>query len=307
MATRKKRRTTGKKRPVKRTARRKKSSSSASSSSNDGVALRNYKEAFLLQYNLILMGFFVLLAFLLWSPLPLLLGLGLEIVYLALVPGSQVFGRYLAMRDRQDKAAARVDALEERLDELNPWQRQNYERASELIKSIEANFTRQADISPNTIDKLETLRERLLWLMELSNVYDHYLGGINERHLQQEVEKVHRQLDNSSGRLRQSLQERLSVLDKRRMRLGKVRENKEVIKNQIATIMDILHLMQESSMTMRNPQGISQQLDDLLLDVESTEAAVSELETMNDKRSTDAFDQELEKALEQAHMVVHQR
>lgn len=294
MATRKKRRTRRKKKkaPLKLGQERPK--------------YNYFAEAFLLQYNLIALGFFAALAILLWSPLPLLLAVGMEIIYMALVPTSQPFERFLEARDRQERADAREDALDDRLEKLSPWQRQNYERAKELVTGIKNNFDKQADdMGYATIEKLATLKERLLWMMELSNIYDNYLGGLNDRQLEHEISNVEGQLESASGRLAQSLRERLNVLRKRQSRLSKVRENKAIIQNQIKTVMDILHLMQESSMTIRNPSGISQQLDDLLTDVEATEATISEIEHVDAHGADADFDRELEEALEMAHEKAH--
>ena len=60
----------------------------------------------------------------------------------------------------------------------------------------------------------------------------------------------------------------------------KIRENRQVIDAQCAAIEDVLQLIRDQSVTMRDPQQISDQLDNLVQDVEQTEETVREVEAI---------------------------
>ena len=56
--------------------------------------------------------------------------------------------------------------------------------------------------------------------------------------------------------------------------------NRQVIDAQCAATEDVLQLIRDQSVTMRDPQQISDQLETLVQDVEQTEQAVKEVEAI---------------------------
>jgi len=61
-----------------------------------------------------------------------------------------------------------------------------------------------------------------------------------------------------------------------------VHENCQVIDAQCAAIEDVLQLIRDQSVTMHDPQQISDHLDNLVKDVEQTEETVREVESIFD-------------------------
>ena len=62
----------------------------------------------------------------------------------------------------------------------------------------------------------------------------------------------------------------------------KIRENRQVIEAQCGATEDVLGLIRDQSVTVRDPQEVSHQLETLLHDVEETEQAVREVEAIFD-------------------------
>ena len=79
-------------------------------------------------------------------------------------------------------------------------------------------------------------------------------------------------------RVRAIKERRRRILEQRLARIKKVRENLEIIEAQLDTIDDVIRYIHEQSLTLRNPEEITFQLDTLLSEVEETEAAVAEIE-----------------------------
>ena len=269
-----------------------------------------YKEAFINQYNLILLSFAVVMAVTTGIAggafyLPIIAALGLEMLYLGFVPETKIFQRmvdqkYLAM-DEEEIALK----LQRRLDNLTFEQRARHDGLSGIIENTKQNLNRQgAGLGDAMIDKLETLKERFLWMMETANSYNRYLANIDHDRLKKDLHHVQATMATAKkGRIKKSLEERHSILSKRLERLERVYENRTVVTTQIATVEDIMRLIYESSMSMTDPRGISQQVDDLLIDVESTEETVFELDQVEAIDEKDvAFDAELEKAIEDAEI-----
>ncbi len=260
-----------------------------------------YAEAFLNQYNILFMIFAFIASLILGSVFPAIVMAGVELIYMIFVPDSALFKRYVAAKyAAEDEEKARA-ALDERLRRLHIQQRQRYETLAHLVTMTKDNLAKQQADSMHSsmIIKLDTLRDRFLWMMELSNSYNHYLGAVQGQDFVRIKQDIQKQLDSSdSPRLRRTLEERLAVLDKRQERLEQVRENHTIVHNQIHTVEDIMRLIYESSMTMKNPQGISQQIDDLLIDVESTEESVMEFSEDETNMAFDNFDAELNQAVQ---------
>lgn len=267
-----------------------------------------YAEAFLNQYNILLLIGAFIASLILASAFPAIVAAGIELIYMIFVPDSALFKRYVEAKYAEEDEEKLRAAMEERLRRLHIQQRQRYETLADLVTRTKSNLSQQqADaMHSSMILKLDTLRERFLWMMELSNQYNHYLGAVQGQDFALIKKDVQRQLDaTDSPRLRRTLEERLQILDKRHERLEQVRENHTIVHTQINTVEDIMRLIYESSMTMKNPQGISQQLDDLLIDVESTEESVMEFSEDETDTAFDSFDAELNQAIDANETAQH--
>ncbi len=267
-----------------------------------------YWEALINQYNLITMGAMVALAVVTGSFYPILVALALEMMYVALVPETKMFQRYVENKYSELSEEERLAKLRARLARLHPVQQRRFEEIAAIVDSTRANIADSDTMGTEVVTKLETLRERYLWLMELLNAYEHYLGMMRPNQISDAIRDVDDQLAaGPSDRVRESLDERREVLVKRQTRLERVNENHAIVRNQVMTIEDILRLIHESSMTIHNPKDIGRQIDDLLIDVEATEEAVHDLDAMGSisgQDDLDAFDKELEEALHHAEMEV---
>jgi hypothetical protein len=73
---------------------------------------------------------------------------------------------------------------------------------------------------------------------------------------------------------------RIEILTKRLEKFEKMGENSKVIDAQCAAMEDVLELMVDQSVTMRDPQQVSDQLGNLVRDVEQTEENVRQVEAI---------------------------
>jgi len=265
---------------------------------SDSNETNYYTEAAADQYNLIMMIFFVLSALVALNPAPLLIGTGLEILYLLFVPETEFFKRYVDKKKFNRRAEQAEQEREQRVRNLPHSQRRRYRKIDSLIERTKDNLEESSEgLGDRMNDKLDRLRERYLWMMELVNDYAGYLSSLQSGDIQHEISEVEDRLQEASGEVQSALNERLNVLQKRFDRLDQVRQHHQIVKTQVQTVEDILRLIYESSMTMQNPQGISKQIDDLLFEVESTEEAVMELDNVgNEEKELAEFDQKLEQA-----------
>ena len=269
----------------------------------------SYWEAVINQYNLIALGGLATLSVVTLSPIPLLAAAGFEMIYLALLPETKFFQRYIHNKYSAIDEEERQRLLEGRLDRLHPVQRRRYYEVSAIVDSTMANLEESDVMGDEVLGKLSELRNRYLGLMELLKAYESYLSSIRPNQIQDALTDVDRQIaTHDSARVKQSLEERRDVLLKRQARLARVHENHAIVRTQVMTIEDIMRLIHESSMGIQNPRDIGRQIDDLLFDVEATEEAVQDLDANGTASSDDdlaEFDRELEQALQQVDQSVH--
>lgn len=260
-----------------------------------------YWEAFINQYNLIGLGGMVALSVVMASPIPFLIALGVELIYVAFIPETEFFQRSVHAKYNLLDEEAQLRKMRERLERLHPVQRRRYDEISALVDSTKSNLDDNDAMGLDVAHKLEVLRDRYLWLMELLNAYESYLASIRPGQIEDNMKDVRSQIASTdSSRVKSTLEERLAVLEKRKARLARVNENHAIVRTQVMTVEDIMRLIHESSMTIQNPADIGRQIDDLLIDVEATEEAVHDLDSIGNISGEDelaAFDKELEEAI----------
>ncbi len=265
-----------------------------------------YWEAVINQYNLIGLAGMIALSAVLGSPLPFLIALGFELMYVAVIPETEFFKRVVHAKYNEIDEADAMRKHRERLENLHPVQRRRFEEIAVLVESTKSNLDQNESTGLDITSKLDLLRARYLWLMELLNAYEHYLSSIRPGQIETNLSEVDQQIASTeSSRVKSTLEERRSVLHKRKARLERVNENHTIVRTQVMTIEDIMRLIHESSMTIQNPADIGRQIDDLLIDVEATEEAVHDLDSFGNISAEDelsAFDKELEHAMEMVEM-----
>src|SRR5262249_46647081 len=91
-----------------------------------------------------------------------------------------------------------------------------------------------------------------------------------------------RNIDHDPPKVQEINRKRIEILNKRVEKHEKIKENCAVVDAQCAAIEDVLQLIRDQSVTMHDPQIISDHLDNLVKDVEQTEETVREVESVFD-------------------------
>ena len=97
-------------------------------------------------------------------------------------------------------------------------------------------------------------------------------------------------LESDPPKVQEINRQRIEILNKRLEKFAKVGENQKVVDAQCAAIEDVLELIRDQSVTMRDPQQVSDQLDNLVHDVEQTEETVREVEAVFEMATPDMGD-----------------
>jgi hypothetical protein len=249
-----------------------------------GPDINYVKEAARLQYNWIALAGVAGFALVSGSLLPLLLGAGLELMYLSVVPHNPRFQRLVrSWRWAEEKRRA-DERLNVMFQEIPPEMRVRYARLDAVTKAIRENYSRLSSTSQIFADQMEDRLQGLLqgYVRLLHAAWQHgeYLRTTDLGAVQSELAQLQKTQDSATPKVQEINRKRVEILNKRMEKFTKIRENCAVIDAQCAAVEDVLGLIKDQSVTMRDPQQLSEHLEGVVKDVEQTEETVREVENI---------------------------
>ena len=246
----------------------------------------NYtKEAFLNPMNLGFLIMAMLTAFFLsgaepWFNIVLILAAAVELMYLGVVPRNERFRR--AIRSQRAAEHAKPPSQKEIFQVLTKTSQRRYARLRKLEKDIQTNYRKLSYATQGLLEshlgKIDGLLDSYLNLLYQKERYEYTVQSGTESEVVKAISTLRDDMEDDSPKVRSIKQRRLHILQQRLDRFKKSNENLEIIEAQLETIEDVVKYIHEQSLTLRNPEEITFQLDTLLSEVEETEAAIEEIE-----------------------------
>lgn len=242
------------------------------------------KEAFKWQYNLIALGGAAAFSLVAQSPLPLMLAAGAELMYLASIPNMPAFQRLVRSWHYADEKKERDEKLRAMQFSLPPEIRDRYRHLETICDAIRSNYSRLSSTTQAFTGSIETQLQGLMTaFVRLSNAdvqHVHYLQTTDANAIRREIQYLKDRLPKEAPKVQEINTKRIEILEKRIGKYGKIRENRQVIDAQCRAIEDVLQLIRDQSITMTDPQELSERLGSLVKDVEQTEESVREVEAI---------------------------
>jgi hypothetical protein len=252
------------------------------------------KEALKWQYNWIGLGGAALFALVSGSGMPLVLAAGLEMIYLSMVPQSSAFRRLVRSWKYAEEKRRREVKLSAMFNELPPDMRKSYAGLTSMCAAIRANYSRLSSTSQMFLEemqqRLDGLLQAYLRLLFAGFQHSEYLRTTDPNLIKHDLEKLQHSIETDPPKVQEINRRRIEILTKRLEKFAKVGENQKVVDAQCAAIEDVLELIRDQSVTMRDPQQVSDQLDNLVHDVEQTEETVREVEAVFEMATPDMGD-----------------
>ncbi len=247
----------------------------------------NYtKEAFLNPLNLGFLIAAMLTAFFLSDAggtvfdVALIMSFAAELIYLGAMPRNKRFRR--SVRARRAAEHAKPPSTKEMFRLLTKSSQRRYVRLRKLEKEISAHYRKLSYATQGLLEshlrKIDGLLNSYLNMLYQKQRYELSTHSSREREVVQSIAHLRTDMLDDSEKVRAIKQRRLRVLEQRLQRFKKGVEQLEVLDAQIETIEDVVKYIHEQSLTLRNPEEITFQLDTLLQEVGETEAAISEIE-----------------------------
>src|SRR5262245_16058523 len=252
----------------------------------------NYvREAFNNQYNWIMLAAAAGFSLVSLSPLPLVIGGGAELIYLSLVSQNKRFQRLVRSRLGARRREATDEQLHEAFGLLTADRRDRFTHIEQMCEAIRENY-RQLSASSQMItnqmeDRLVGLRQAFLRLLQAGQQHTEYLKTFDTASIDRALGQLHNADTEGSEKVAAINRKRIEILHMRLEKLKRIKENRRLIDAQSAAIEDVLGLIRDQSITMHDPQSVSDQLGDLVQDVERTESTVREVESLFESPSAE--------------------
>lgn len=254
------------------------------SSSAQPETIDYVKAAFNLQYNWIAMigaGAFALVS---GDFLPVILAAGLELMYLAVVPQNARFQRLVRSWKFADQQKEQQQKLNEMLRTLPAEMKSRYIHSAQICGAIHSNFAQLSTTSQIFLQQIDTRLQGLLngyaRLLLAAAQQQQYLKSTEQNDIKREIASLQKALSSDPAKVQEINKKRIEILTKRLEKYDKICENRKVVDAQISAVEDVLMLVRDQSVTMRDPQQISERLESLVHDVEQTEQTVQEVESI---------------------------
>jgi hypothetical protein len=114
-----------------------------------------------------------------------------------------------------------------------------------------------------------------------------YLRTAEQDGIKHEIASLQKSLSSDPPKVQEINKKRIEILTKRLEKFDKISENRKVVDAQCSAVEDVLMLVRDQSVTMRDPQQVSERLDSLVKDVEQTEQTVQQVEAIFSGMSPD--------------------
>jgi hypothetical protein len=245
----------------------------------------NYvKEAFHLQYNWIALAGAGAFALISASFLPVILAAGVELMYLAIVPQNWRFQRLVRSWKFSEQQKLQQQKLGEMLRTLPSEMQSRYVHSAQVCGSIRANFAQLSTTSQIFLQQIDNRLQGLLTgyarLLLAAAQQQQYMKSTDQNDIKREVAALQKTLSADPPKVQEINKKRIEILTKRQEKFDKICENRKVVDAQCAAVEDVLMLVRDQSVSMRDPQQVSDRLEDLVHDVEQTEQTVQQVEAI---------------------------
>lgn len=245
----------------------------------------NYvKEAFKVQYNWITLCGVAAFSLVTGTAIPLVLAGGLELMYLATVSQHPRFQRLVRSWKFAEEQKQNEQKLTDMLRSLPPDMQGRYIRLAEVCGSIRQNFAQLSSTSQIFVQQMNSRLEGLLHgyarLLSAAFQQRQYVKITDPDQIKKEIAALQQHLQSDPPRVQEINKRRIEILSKRLEKYEKITENRQVVDAQCSAVEDVLQLVRDQSVTMRDPQQVSDQLANLVHDVEQTEQTVQQVESI---------------------------
>jgi chromosome segregation ATPase len=166
-----------------------------------------------------------------------------------------------------------------------------YIHSAQVCNSIHSNFAQFSSTSQIFLQQIDSRLQGLLngyaRLLLAAAQQQQYMKSTDANDIKREIAALQKTLNSDPPKVQEINKKRIEILTKRQEKFDKICENCKVVDAQCAAVEDVLMLVRDQSVTMRDPQQVSDRLENLVHDVEQTEQTVQRVEAIFNDISPD--------------------
>jgi len=255
------------------------------------------RELILNQYQAIVLGGAALASLVALNPLPLLIWLGSELVLLPILDSGPL--RRLVNRRKRDLARARAGAARAGIiADLTAPHAKRYAAMEALCRQIEANYQSLSGISQAYLGeqraKLDMILTSCLSRLTALQRYQRMPQRRTEDDIGREIAALEAELDGDGVPERAAAALRRNLELKRRLlaSIAQVDDTVRTLQTEIDSMESLVEVLHQNSLSLRDPQAISEELDTIVRQSEDSDRIVREMEALL-RTDTEAWQAEL--------------
>lgn len=243
------------------------------------------KELVVNQYQAIVLGGTAVASLVTLNPLPLLVWLGGELVLLPLLDSGPL--RRLVSRRRlariRDETEGRRSRMVAALSQAN---RKRFGEMDRLCKLIETNYQGLHGISQAYLSeqrgKLDMILDSGAQRMQALERYESLLVERNPTQVQRAIARLEQELEQGrlAERARTAVEKNLELKRRLLTSLLEADDTIKALETEIDSMTSLLEVLHQSSISMGDPQAVSQELDTIVRQSEDSGRVVREMEAL---------------------------
>jgi hypothetical protein len=237
------------------------------------------------QYQAIVAGGAAVASLVTLNPLPLLVWLGSEFVLLPILD-SGPFRRYV-QRKRRAVARQETEAGRARvLSSFRPEYLKEYREMENLCRLIESNYHGLHGISQTYLheqrEKLDMILDGCLNRILALQRYERLLQSRDKDEVEEEIAQLKEELEQPelTERARAAIQKNLELKQKLIASDHEARGTVKALVTELDTMKSLLEVLHQNSISLRDPQAVSHELDTIVRQSEDSGRMIREIESL---------------------------
>jgi hypothetical protein len=237
-----------------------------------------FRRAFFNQYNFILLGAAGLFSIVTFTWLPLLVGSGIEALWLVLGSDSAPFKRWVAIQDGKEEQARVQQASKAALAVLEPAYLNRFRELEAVSQRISAlaneNPSLETQLIQGEMDKLGGLLHSFLEMAVTHQRLGHYLADNDETDMRRDIEATERALKHEqNAEVCAGLRQSMALAQKRLKQHQSIEASYRLLGVKMDTLDKSFRYLESHVVAISEREELTKEIDELILGVD----AVSEI------------------------------
>jgi len=250
---------------------------------NQGKGKSVWRRAFVNQYNFILLGGAALFAVATFSWIPLILGAGVEALWMTLGADSSLFRRWVALQEGKERQAEVERKAAEAVKSLRPSYLSRFkvleETAEEIRRLAGDNPSLETQLVQAEMDKLGRLLHTFLQMAVVHQRLAAYLEEGYHTEIQRDLERCDKQLKwEKNPEVLATLRQSQGLAEKRMKQHAAIEASFRVVSVKMETLEKSFSYLRSHVIAISSQEELAREIDELITGVEAVEDLGAETE-----------------------------